>query len=435
MRNEPLTYSYRSPMSLPSLSNVYIVGGSLAGLMHARVILTHAPRARVTILERSPSTLLHNQGAGIVAGADTQSFFSRYVQPGREIAVTSRQRLYLDRRGDIVPGSVEDHQQHMTSWDVLYRLLRWRVDGLDAAEYLTAGDSKDIGPENGLETNISKAEYRVGCTVNSIKNLGAEQGVEVTWIDTAHETHTAIASLVIAADGASSRIRQQFCPTISRHYAGYVALRGTVLERDISASAAAALVERFAFYHGPGVQVLGYTIPGLSGGTLTKGNRLVNWVWYRNYPTESPALVSLLTDTDGHRHSVTLPVGKMQPEVWKKQVQDAENELPPQFAELVAKTEQPFVQAITDVLADENIFADGQVLLVGDALAGFRPHTAASTSQAARGARLLGSWLEGKMTREGYREECLTFAREVQSHGVWLGNRSQFGHHPLADNA
>ena len=98
--------------------------------MHAHTILTHSPSTKVTILERSATALLHNQGAGVVAGKETQQFFDTYVKAARDIAVTSKQRLYLDRQGGIVEGSVENRQQRMTSWDLLYRLLRWRVDAV-----------------------------------------------------------------------------------------------------------------------------------------------------------------------------------------------------------------------------------------------------------------------------------------------------------------
>lgn len=43
-----------------------------------------------TILERNPSPLLQNQGAGIVAGGDTLAFFNKYYGCKRPIAVTSR---------------------------------------------------------------------------------------------------------------------------------------------------------------------------------------------------------------------------------------------------------------------------------------------------------------------------------------------------------
>lgn len=107
-------------MSSIPLSHVVVVGGSLGGLMHAVVILAQSTLSKVTILERSRGPLLHKQGAGIVAGPDLEHFFSEYVHPGRDIALTSRQRLYLDRQGSEMRekhGGLEDHAQQMTSWD------------------------------------------------------------------------------------------------------------------------------------------------------------------------------------------------------------------------------------------------------------------------------------------------------------------------------
>jgi 2-polyprenyl-6-methoxyphenol hydroxylase-like FAD-dependent oxidoreductase len=107
--------------------------------------------------------------------------------------------------------------------------------------------------------------------------------------------------------------------------------------------------------------------------------------------------------------------------------------LPPQYAEAVRLTAHPFVQAITDVISDQNKFVDGKVLLVGDALAGFRPHTAASTGQAAHDALEIGRWLNGEISGEAYDASVMEFATRVQRSGVEMGERSQFGRHPFAD--
>ena len=424
-------------MSLPHpLKSVIVVGGSLAGLMHALVLLAHSPSTKVTILERSPSTLLHNQGAGVVAGSETQAFFSAYVCPGHEIAVSSRQRLYLDRGGEVVDGSVEERGQRMTSWDVLYRLLRHRVDGLDASEYLRDGETgfgggaSSLGVLGGLEESDAKAAYLNGCKVSSIEDAGSS-GVCVKYVDKSGTAVSVTADLVIGADGGSSAVRAQLLPSVERKYVGYVAFRGTVSELDISSAEAQAFVEKFAFFHAEGSQILAYLIPG-ENGTLEKGRRLVNWVWYCNFKEDSDEYENLMTDKQGKRHALTLPVGGMQESVWKRQKENADNSLPPQFAELVNKTEHPFVQCITDVISPENQFMDGKVLLAGDALAGFRPHTAASTGQAAFDALTLADLLQGKIDRAKYRDIVLGFAKEVQKHGVELGERSQFGRHPFA---
>ncbi|KAK0363407.1 hypothetical protein LTR91_019462 [Friedmanniomyces endolithicus] len=395
--------------------SVIIVGGSLAGLMHALVFLSLPSPPKVRILERSPTALLHDQGAGVVAGNETQEFFAKYVRPGRDIAVTSPMRHYLNRKRDVMPETVKHQAQRMTSWDLLYHLLRWRIEG------------RESGHTQGLEADDRpKAQYDNGCTVTGVAE--DPDGIRLTW--TQHGEHSAIADLVIAADGASSTIRRLVAPAVERKYAGYVGWRGTCPETELSEAAREVFIERFTFYHTDGNQILGYVIPGRDG-TLEPGKRLFNWVWYCNSAEGSPEHEDLMTGNDGKRHAITLPVGAMKGSVWKRQQEYAAEILPPQFAEAVRKTEQPFVQAITDVISSQSSFMDGKVLLVGDALAGFRPHTAASTGQAAFDALTLGQWMTGEITKEKYDEKVLEFAKRLQHHGVVLGERSQFGRHPF----
>lgn len=219
--------------------SIIIVGGSLAGLMHALTFLSLPNPPKVRILERSPTKLLHNQGAGIVAGNDTQQFFDKYVRPGRDMVVTSTRRHYLNRKGEIMPQSVENRSQRMTSWDLVYHLLRWRVDGLDS-EYVKGLQSDDR----------PTAEYEHGCTITNLEDAGKD-GVRLTWTDKDRgEGQTAVADLVIAADGPSSTIRSLVEPSVRRDYVGYVAWRGTVPETELSEEARKVFVEQFTFYHG-----------------------------------------------------------------------------------------------------------------------------------------------------------------------------------------
>lgn len=387
--------------------------------MHALTFLSLPNPPKVRILERSPTALLHNQGAGIVAGGETLQFFDQYVRPGRDIAVTSPMRHYLDRTGGEMPQSVQHYAQRMTSWDLLYHLLRWRVEGLRS------------GYVSGLEEDERpRAEYENGCTITDVEDAG-DEGVRVTYSHKDRgEGQTALADVVLAADGASSTIKRLLNPSVTRDYAGYVAWRGTAPESELSDAAKEAFVEKFTFFHTTGIQILGYLIPGREG-TLERGERLFNWVWYCNYKDGSPELGELMADIHGKRHSITLPVGTMKPEVWTKQKNYAAEVLPPQFAEAVQKTQQPFIQAITDVVPSRNCFMDGKVLIVGDALSGFRPHTAASTSQAAYDALVMGEWMSGHIDREEYERRVMEYAQRLQKHGVMLGERSQFGRHPL----
>lgn len=57
---------------------------------------------------------------------------------------------------------------------------------------------------------------------------------------------------------------------------------------------------------------------------------------------------------------------------------------------------------------------------------------AETASQAAFDALTLGEWMNGNMGKENYDSRLMQYAQSVQQHGVMLGERSQFGRHPLA---
>ena len=311
--------------------------------------------------------------------------------------------------------------QKMTSWDLLYYVLRANFDGVKSAYC-------DVpGPQEGE----GKAMYSYGCIVKNVTKQN--EGIELEYEDNQGKIETTMADLVIGADGPSSKIRGLFMPDVKREYTGYVAWRGTVPEKSASPAAKEAFVGKFAFFHAEGVQILAYTIPG-ENGSLEVGRRLINWVWYCNYLADSDEYTELMTDSEGQQHHFTLPVGKIRNETLQQQRKYARDILPPQFAEIICETEQPFVQAITDVLSPRNVFLDGKVMLLGDAVAGFRPHTAASTSQAAFHAQVLDDLMRGRIRLEDWERVTMDYARSMQKRGVQMGERSQFGKHPLAQS-
>ena len=313
----------------------------------------------------------------------------------------------------------EDTVQQMTSWDLVYNVL--------CANYNQSVSwfCETPKPQEGDGT----ASYDFGKTVKDVKDLGSKVRIEYETCE--GKAETAEADLLVGADGPSSTVRKILLPDIKREYAGYVAWRGVVPEKGLSATAQEAFVENFTFFHAEGTQILAYLIPGRNG-SLQPGERMLNWVWYCNYPQDSDEYRDLMTDRDGKTHHYTLPVGLMKPEILRSQHDLATKILPPQFAEIVCNTNAPFVQAITDVISSQNSFFSGKVLLIGDAVAGFRPHTAASTSQAAFDALRLEEMMRGEMCREEWERETMEYARYMQRKGVEMGERSQFGRHPLA---
>ena len=163
-------------------------------------------------------------------------------------------------------------------------------------------------------------------------------------------------------------------------------------------------------------------------GSLQLGRRHLNWVWYCNYDAASPAFSELMTDVQGHKHRFTVPASNIQPRVWTRQKALAESILPKVFSEIVIKTSDPFVHIITDVIAPKLSFMDAKVLLVGDALAGFRPHGGSSTAQAALHALLVEKWMRGEMGLEEMEEQVMRYARQKSQLGIELGDQCQLGH-------
>lgn len=299
--------------------------------------------------------------------------------------------------------------------------MRANYDGVESP-YCNVPDGK---PTDGKTVHLHDRN------VTDIKER--DDGVEVFWKSASGEEGSIQADVLVGADGPSSTIGSILAPEVQRAYAGYCALRGTVPEGDVSAAAREAFCEKFTFFHCRGVQILAYLIPGQDG-TVEPGRRLINFVYYTNFPEGSPELEEIMTDKDGKRHRITMPPGLTDPTAWEKQRQIARERLPPQFAEIVCATRKPFVQAVTDVLSPTNEFMDGKVVLIGDALAGFRPHTVASTSQAAFDAMVLADYVGGKASWEQWKKETLGFARYIQKRGVHMGNRSQFEDLPLGEH-
>lgn len=191
-----------------------------------------------TLLERTPENLLHNQGAGIVAGGDTIEFFKRYDRTGKPVAVPSYKRLYLNQKGDVIHEEV--NRQNMTSWDLSYYLLRANYDRVESA-YLEGGKLPEVRPTDG------KVTYRYGCTVTSLED---EEAKVLVHFKARHDDGTEVvdsilADLVVAADGPSSTIRAIFEPEIKRKYAGYCVIRGTVPELEGTQEARDVFAERF----------------------------------------------------------------------------------------------------------------------------------------------------------------------------------------------
>jgi hypothetical protein len=85
---------------------------------------------------------------------------------------------------------------------------------------------------------------------------------------------------------------------VRSEYAGYVAWRGVVLEYQ-APDLAAEFAGRFTFFQALHTYILCYLIPGPDG-SLTSGQRRLNWVLYLN-AAPGDELDRVLTDKDERR--------------------------------------------------------------------------------------------------------------------------------------
>ena len=368
---------------------VIVVGGSLGGLFNA--IALRSLGYEVDVYEKS-SGLMQDRGAGIVFQQEVAEFLTRYhVAPLESVVVPVRTRRYLHADGSIAQEG--PMPQAMTSWDALYRKLR-----------AAFGDGN----------------YHVGVR---FAEFDANGNTVTARFDGGHEVKC---DLIVGADGPGSTVRRQLLPDVLSEYAGYVAWRGVVLESD-APDLAAEFAGRFTFFQAPHTHILCYVIPGPNG-SLTPGERRLNWVWYLN-AAPGDELDRVLTDKDGRRREFSVPQGFVSASMadWLRDV--ARRILPPTFLRLVEAATEPFVQSIHDLAVSKMAF--GRVCLTGDAAFVPRPHTAASTAKAVANALALADCLtaaHGDVVRAlpQWEPAQLDYGEQLRVHGQRLGNRSQF---------
>ena len=157
------------------------------------------------------------------------------------------------------------------------------------------------------------------------------------------------------------------------------------------------------------------------------GERLFNYVWYYNCPADSQEFSDIMTDTDGRLHATTLPIGKIRPEVWSKLKAHASKVLNQPFLELVEKSPKPFISTIRDCAAPQASFYGGRLLLVGEALTLYRPHTGLSFNQSALDCLQLRRVLQKEMTIHEWEEETLWTQKTTRLMAMVYGEYYQSG--------
>ncbi|MFC5509400.1 FAD binding domain-containing protein [Bosea massiliensis] len=363
---------------------ISIIGGSLAGLFAG--VLLKRDGHDVTVHERSRHGLA-GRGSGLVPQHEVfQILRAIGIEHLAHLGVVARERIYLDRSGDIVQTIGEPQTQ--LSWDVIYEQVAAR---------------------------IAPTDYRLGSQLATVEEDG-NGPVTLSFADGSHEK----ADLVIGADGIGSVVRQTIAPDqAANRYAGYVAWRGLIPETALSGPSS-LLLERFAFYVAPGDHALGYLVPGPNG-EIARGQRRYNWVWYRRVPEAQ--LRDLFTDCDGQSHAVSLPRGGLSFERREALRKDALLHLPPPFALAVAAEDTPSIQGIFDY--ETPAMVGDRMALIGDAAFVVRPHTAMGVGKAAGDVmavrRHLAAESDLRTALARFESERLPVGREIAAFGQRLG--------------
>ena len=368
-------------------ARVGVVGGSLGGLTAA--LLLRELGLDVTVYERS-GTVLQQRGAGIGLLPETYRYLvERADVDVDEISISTAYVNYLDRDGRVIHELSQPYR--FSNWNTIYRSLL-RSFGRD--RYLLNHDVTDIKQHDG--------------TVQVILADGNEMEVE----------------LLVCADGIGSRARSRLLPEVTSAYAGYVAWRGVVPEKDLGREGG-ALRNAITYYVYANSHILVYPIPGLDG-SVSPGDRLINFVWYRNYLAGSD-LHDLMTDCDGKLHEISLPPGAARPEHVAELRAVAAARLPDLIANVVVSAKEPFVQTILDIEVPRMAF--GRVCLIGDAAFAVRPHAAAGTAKAAADAwelaRVLKEQPDIESALQAWERRQLELGRELLERTRRIGRRSQ----------
>lgn len=367
------------------MGRALIAGGSLGGLLAANML--HRAGWDVLVMERAGAAL-SGRGAGIVTHPELfDCLETAGVTIDDKIGVPVPGRITLGRDGNPIQESALP--QILTAWGRLYHLLK---------------------------TALPAERYCFGAELRAFEQ--SEAGVCVTLADGSQLR----GDILIGADGIRSTIRQRLLPQVRPCYAGYVAWRGLTDEAVLSAATHRTIFELFAFCLPPGEQMLGYPVAGI-GDNLDPGQRRFNFVWYRP-ADEQTQLPDLLTDEHGRRREDGIPPQLIRADVLAAMRQAADDVLAPQFAEIVHKAAQPFVQPIYDLESPQLSF--GRIALLGDAAFVARPHCGMGVTKAASDAKALMQALlhtpeNPAQALKAYERERLPIGRFLVGHARSLG--------------
>lgn len=365
-----------------------VIGGSLGGLTAANLLRDDG--WDVVVYEKSAAPL-DGRGAGIVVHPSTVRYLLERLRFDiDDISCPSTVLRYLAPDGSVVHEQPSSYR--FTAWNTLYRSLLGGIEDRHLLGHALCGISAD-----------------------------ADGPVELRFANGAVDD----ADLVVAADGFDSTVRRRLFGAVDVRYSGYVGWRGLVAESQLSTGTFELLAEAITYCVIPSSHIVVYPIPNADG-SVTPGERLVNYVWYRNV-APGAELEELMTGTDGNLRSASLHPGAVQAR-FIGEMKEAAEQLAPVLREVVQRTPEPFLQVIQDIETPR--MATSRVALLGDGAFSARPHAAAGTAKAAEdGWRLIASLQAHDTIPDALRSweaTQLELGRQLVRRARELGERSQF---------
>lgn len=362
-----------------SKGRALVIGGSLGGLLAARLL--RSTGWDTIVFERNPQELA-SRGVGLGTHPQLIAILKRAgVAFDESMGIRVPKVICLDSGGHVVVEQATPRT--MSGWARLYCALR-----------------ETLPPQT----------YRLGKALRRVDQDSA--GVTASFADGTREH----GDLLVGADGIRSTVRRQYLPQAEPCYAGYVAWRAVLAEKDLPVNGK-DIFQLYTFCLPDGEQLLAYPVPGRDN-SIAIGCRGYNIVWYR--PVAPRSLVDLLTDATGHHYADGIPPPLIRPEVIARVKAAARAIIAPQIAEIFARSE-PFFQPICDLESPQLVF--GRVVLLGDAAFVARPHVGAGATKAALDAASLAASLrDARELAEGlarYQRVQQPFGRRM----VALGRR------------